>query len=98
MALDPTIRGKLENQIDIGIQSIPQLIATSRTKSFRNHFQIREEADLVLGWITGYILRAFQDFFLIENNRKPNDDEINDAFDLIDKRLPAIKEAIFKCG
>ena len=98
MVLDHKTRGTLENEIDKAIKNIPDLAKLTQREDFRKDFQVREESDFMVGLIWGYVLRSFQDFFILDNNRLPNQIETLDAMSIVFKRTKEMKEAIFKCG
>ena len=98
MVLDEQTRGILENQIDRAIENIPGLAKLSQREDFREHFQLREESDFMVGMVWGYVLRAFQDLFILDHSRPPNEMEALDAMSIVFKRTKEIREAIFKCG
>lgn len=98
MVLDVKTRGTLENEIDKAIKKIPDLAKLTQREDFRKDFQIREESDFMVGIIWGYVLRSFQDFFVLDYNRSPNQIETLDAMSIVFKRTKEMKEAIFKCG
>ena len=98
MVLDDRTRGILENQIDRTIANIPELAKISQREDFRKDFQIKEESDFMVGMVWGYIMRAFQDMFILDHSRQPNDVEALDAMSIVFKRTKEIREAIFKCG
>ena len=98
MVLTDNTRGNLENLIENTITAVPQLVELGRNESFRKEFNIREEGDLTLGIVWGYIIRGFQDSFVLDYNRLPNDLELLDMMTVVFKRTREIKEAIFKCG
>jgi len=98
MVLDDRTRGILENQIDKAIENIPNLAKLSQREDFRKHFQLKEESDFMVGLVWGYVLRAFQDMFILDYSRLPNEMETSDAMTIVFKRTKEIREAIFKCG
>ena len=98
MVLDDRTRGILENQIDKAIKTIPQLAKLSQREDFRKYFQLKEESDFMVGLVWGYALRAFQDMFILDHSRLPNEMETSDAMTIVFKRTKEIREAIFKCG
>jgi len=98
MVLDVKTRGTLENEIDKAIKKIPDLAKLTQKEDFRKNFQVREESDFMVGIIWGYVLRSFQDFFVLDYNRLPNQIETLDAMSIVFKRTKEMKEAIFKCG
>ena len=98
MVLDDKDRGRIEDSIDEIIQEIPNLIEIFRNEEFKKKYQIQNESDLTIGMVWGYLMRAFQDTFILDYQRLPNADEVNEVLALIFKRTDEIKEAIFKCG
>jgi len=98
MVLNEHDRGFLENLIDEEIKQVPSTMEIARMPRYQMEWQIKSDADLVLGWSIGSIFAGFVKYYtdLHKGGFPPGDS--GQAVDIIIKRIREIKEAIFKCG
>jgi len=89
--------GKLENIIDQCVIQIPNVIQVCRTPGFIEVVGIKEELEIVLGFIYGNIFSGFGHYFVAKHGFPPKP-ELNEAIGkVVSNRTKEIKEAIFKC-
>ena len=89
--------GKLENIIDQCIAQIPNVIQVCRTPGFIGVVGVKEELEIVLGFIYGNIFSGFGHYFVAKHGFPPKP-ELNEAIGkVVFNRTKEIKEAIFKC-
>ncbi len=89
--------GKLENIIDQCIAQIPNVIQVCRMPGFIGVVGVKEELEIVLGFIYGNIFSGFGHYFVAKHGFPPKP-ELNEAIGkVVFNRTKEIKEAIFKC-
>jgi hypothetical protein len=93
MSLDVLLRGFIERWIDETIQFIPTLMNGVRTN--KTNLQIKEEADYVFGLATGIIMGKLDMFYRTMYYRRPSDEELFEAGNVISRRSRDIRDAIF---
>jgi len=98
MALSDEERGFLEKLIDGSIKEIKSTIDIARNESNRKEWQIQNDGDFALGWAMGTIFDNFALYLTNSRQRNPEHEDIEQAVEIITKRVREIKEAIFKCG
>jgi len=88
-------RGKLENIIDQCIAQIPNVFQVFRTPGFSEVVGVKEESEIVLGFIYGNIFSGFGHYFVAKHGFPPKP-ELNEAIgNVVFNRTKEIKEAIF---
>jgi len=98
MALSNDERGYLEKRIDKSINEVKGTIEIARTENNRKEWQIQNDGDFALGWEMGVIFDNFALYLTMSRQRNPEQEDIEQAVQIITKRVREIKEAIFKCG
>ena len=98
MALDNEDRAFLEKTIDSTVKQIPNFVKMARMEVYQKYAQYKEADDFVLGFAIGIIYGGFVEHFITRQQRRPSEDEIGEANEVILRRTREIKEAIFKCG
>ena len=98
MALSNEERGYLEKRIDKSIKEIKSTIEIARTENNRKEWQIQNDGDFALGWEMGVIFDNFALYITNSRQSRPDDEDIEQAVQIVTKRVREIKEAIFKCG
>ena len=98
MVLDEQDRGYLEKLIDSEIKSVPETMEIARAPRYQKEWQIQSDADLVLGWTVGVVLKAFSIYYTNRHQEATSTEDLGQAVDIMIKRVREIKEAIFKCG
>ncbi len=98
MTLSNEERGFLERRIDSSIKEIKTTIVIARNEDNRKEWQIQNDGDFALGWALGTIFNDFAFYYSNIRQSKPNQEEMDEAIEIISKRVRELKEAIFKCG
>jgi hypothetical protein len=98
LKLDDTTRGKLEKLIDVNVETTHHIVKVFHGPSQKARFQIKNEDDFALGIALGAIYSAFSVIFSSMHERHPDEEERLEIGDIIFKRIPEIREAIFKTG
>ena len=98
MAIDATMRGVLEQYIDSIVIAIPNIIRVFFDPSKKARLQIQNENDFVLGVALGNIQNAFLTTFVSTQARYPSPEELTQISNVIFKRIPEIRDAIFSAG
>jgi urate oxidase len=95
MAIDITMRGILEQYIDSIVIAIPNIVQVFFNRSNKAQLQIQNENDFVLGVALGNIQNAFLTTFVSLQARYPNPEELEEISNVIYKRIPEIRDAMF---
>ena len=98
MSLDVEMRGHLEKIIDSVILTISGGVELARAVTKAKEFQIENSDDFTVGLAWGEIITEFSGLYVTKYGRRPSEEEISQASDIVIKRTKEIKEAIFKCG
>jgi hypothetical protein len=98
MVIDATMRGVLEQYIDSIVIAIPNIIRVFFDPSKKARLQIQNENDFVLGVALGNIQNAFLTTFVSTQARYPTQEELTEISNVIFKRIPEIRDAIFSTG
>lgn len=98
MVLDEYDRGYLENLIDREIKLVPSTMELARMPRYQKEWQIKSDADLVLGWAVGDIFTGFGMYYANLHKETLPPEDLDQAVDIVIKRVREIREAIFKCG
>jgi len=98
MALSNEERGFLEKRIDDEIKGMKATIDIARSENNRKEWQILNDADFALGWALGTIFNDFSHYISSIHQKRIDQVDIEQAIEIITKRVREIKEAIFKCG
>ncbi len=98
MVLDSRDRGYLENLIDNEIKEVPNTMEIARAPRYQKEWQIQSDVDLVLGWTVGVIFTRFGSYYANFHNENLALEDLDQAVDIVIKRVREIKEAIFNCG
>ena len=97
MGMTPVDRGYLEQTIDNQIRQIPDLVLLTRTEQFKKHYQFTNSEDMVFGMVLGAIYNNFSSYYVNVYRTMAPPETINEANNIVYKRLSEIKEAIFNC-
>ena len=95
--LDSEMRGALETIADAVINAIPNL-ASSMKQEEAEMLNVKNNDDYLLGYAHGEIMGSFSTTFLAENKRPTNEEEHQQARDIVYNRTDEIMKAIFKAG
>jgi hypothetical protein len=98
MAIDLTMRGLLEQYIDSIVIAIPNIVRVFFDPSKKVQLQIQNENDFALGIALGNIQNAFLTSFVSIQARYPTLEELEEISNIIFKRTPEIRNAIFSAG
>jgi hypothetical protein len=98
MVLDVVVRGLLEKQIDIVIDTIPYFMSRFRKKELKDTLQFKDEEDFMYGMAYGGIVFGFSQIVKSLLGRKPTDEETLEVQTIIVKRMREVKDKIFKTG
>ena len=89
------MRGVLEQYIDSIVIAIPNIIQVLLGSSDKSQLQIQNKNDFVLGVALGNIQNAFLTTFVSLQARYPTPEELEQVRNVIFKRIPEIRDAIF---
>jgi hypothetical protein len=92
--LDVATREFLEKTIDEAKAAIPDRLIETRELTKRMFIQNSE--DYILGWTVGYVVGAFITFFAAAYLRRPDEQQLKEAREVISNRATELREAIFK--
>jgi hypothetical protein len=95
--LDSEMRGSLETIADAVINAIPKLVSTMRQEEGKK-LKVRNNDDYLLGYAHGEIMGSFSTTFLAENKRPTNEEEDQQAHEIVYSRTDEIMKAIFKAS
>ena len=98
MVLDGYDGGYLENLIDMEIKGVPSTMEIARAPRYQKEWQIQSDVDLVLGCTVGAIFTGFSMYYVNLHKETLPLEDLDQAVDIVIKRVREIKEAIFKCG
>jgi hypothetical protein len=96
MPLDPSYRGFLEKVIDGTLSDIPSFVKAVRHP--QRNLGIKDPDEYSYGFVQGYIIAAFMTAITAGKRKALGDEEFSEVFDVIARRGPEIREAIFKAG
>ena len=95
--LDSEMRGSLETIADAVINAIPNLVSNMRQEKAKK-LKIKNNNDYLLGYAHGEIMGSFSTTFLAENKRPINEEEDQQAHEIVYSRTDEIMKAIFKAS
>ena len=105
MVLSSEDRGFLEKIIDQQIQNIPNLVGFARNEQVKKGLMITNDYDFVIGQVFSTILGSFSSYYtqkLTNIFSLPTPDQLQtsmqEAVNVIIRRLPEIRNAIYSCG
>jgi hypothetical protein len=95
MVLTPVDRGVLETIIDRAIIEAKINLKTFDDEPVRKGFHIKNFEEFVFGVAYGYINAIFSGYFTSTHKTLPNAEELSQVIDIILRRLPEVRKAIF---
>jgi hypothetical protein len=95
--LNPEMRGALETIADAVVNAIPNLAFNMKQEEAKK-LKVKNNDDYILGHTHGFILGSFSTTFLAENKRPTNEEEYQQARDIVYNRTDEIMKAIFKAN
>ena len=98
MVLSNEERGHLEKSIDREISSLSTTISLARVARYNTQWQLKNDEDFALGWALGSIICDFSHNITNTRQVDPSQEDMDEAVEIITKRIREIKESIFKCG
>jgi len=98
MALSNEERGFLEKLIDEEIKGMKGTIDIARDEKNKKEWQIQDDRDFALGWALSTIFNNFARYISDIHQKRIDQVDIEQAIEIITKRVRDIKESIFKCG
>jgi hypothetical protein len=93
--LDLEMRGALETIADAVINAIPNL-ASSMKQEEAEMLMVKNNDDYLLGYAHGAIMGSFSTTFVAANKRPTNEEEYQQAREIVYNRTNEIMKAIFK--
>lgn len=91
-------RGLLEQIIDTTIAEIPLTVQLHRMDEVQKTWKYENPDDFVLGYIHGRIIYTFETILKMAGRKGLTRDELKETLEIIYKRMPEIREGIFKEG
>lgn len=98
MVLDLTDRGAIERIIEVRIGEIRDIMTMFRKQSVREQNQIRDADEFAYGYVYGKIIASCEALLIHSYDRTMRQDEIDEMFEIMEKRSREIKDAIYQCG
>jgi len=98
MTLSNEDRGFLEKRIDSEVKDIANTIGIARNEVNKKEWQIENDGDFALGWALASVYSDFSHYYSLSHKGNPEREDVDQAVEIITKRIREIKEAIFKCG
>jgi len=95
MRLNSTDRGILDQIIDISINNAKRNFKFFSNEKVKQGFQLKNIEEFVFGIEYGTITNAYGNYFKSVHFRIPTDEEADEMTEVIMKRLPEIKKAIY---
>jgi hypothetical protein len=95
--LDSEMRGALETISDAVINAIPNLASNMKQEEAKK-LKVKNNDSYMLGYAHGSILGSFSTTFLAENKRPTNEEEYQQAREIVYNRTDEIMKAIFKAS
>ena len=96
--LNLAARGLLEQIIETTITEIPFTVQLHRMEDVQKTWQYKNPDDFVLGYILGRIIYTFETILKMAGRKELTHEELKETMRIIYKRMPEIREAIFKEG
>ena len=94
--LSPEMRGALETVADAVINAIPNLASNMKQEEAKK-LKVKNNDDAMLGHAHGFILGSFSTTFQ-RNKRPTNEEEYQQARDIVYNRTDEIMKVIFKAN
>ncbi|MDE1842748.1 MAG: hypothetical protein KGH95_03765 [Thaumarchaeota archaeon] len=105
MSLSPEDRGMIEKIIDAEIEKVPNYIQFARDPNVKSGMMLTSDYDFVMGQTFSSIISTFSSYYInkIQKTMTLPDQEqlqgqIQEAVNVIIKRISEIRNAIFNCG
>lgn len=99
MDLNQFDRGMLETFIDNMVKQATEEVKLYRIPKLKSDLQIQREEDFVFGMIYGKIWQYFINCYTqVHPLTLPTQEEMDDVFGIVFRRIKEVKEAIFKAG
>ena len=98
MALSDFDKKVLNDLIDNTVNDIRPVVEFARIPEFRGMLKEKDAFDFSLGFAIAEIHGSFLIGFFKRNNRITTQDDRDEMFRILGKRVGEIHEAIFKCG
>ena len=98
MVLSANLRGVLVQIVDDNVRNVPALIEMWRNEAVRQQYQIANAEDFVYGYLLSSIHNQFTLVIQGVERRLPSDQEILESKDIVSRRIPEIRNAIFSKG
>jgi hypothetical protein len=95
--LDSEMRGALETIADAVINAVPNLASNMKQEEAKN-LKVKNNDDYLLGYAHGEIMGSFSTTFLAANKRPTNEEEYQQAREIVYNRTDEIMRAIFKAS
>jgi len=98
MALSDIDKKVLNDLIDNTVNDIMTIVEFARIPEFKGMLKDKDASDFSLGFAIAEIHASFLVDFFNRNNRNTTQDDRDEMFRILGKRVGDIHEAIFKCG
>jgi hypothetical protein len=95
--LDSEMRGALETTADAVINAVPNLASNMKQEEAKK-LKVKNNDDYLLGYAHGEIMGSFSTTFLAANKRPTNEEEYQQAREIVYNRTDEIMRAIFKAS
>jgi len=97
MDLTPEERGQLEKVIDEAINIIPSTLPVLREEDSPIGKHVKNKEDFVLGEMIGWVFGTMAEI-MTQKGKSATSETINEITEVVLRRMPQLKEAIFKQG
>lgn len=98
MGFDLHDRGAIEKIIEIRIEEIPDIVKVFRNELERKQKQIRNADEFVYGYVFGKIIATFEAHIIERHHREMTQSEVDEMFQIAEKRMREIRDSILNCG
>ncbi len=88
----------LNELIDHCVRDISGVVEFARIPELRSMYKDKDGFDFSLGCVVTEIQMSFLQGFLARHNRRTNEEDTVEMYNILGRRIHEIKEAIFKCG
>lgn len=97
MSLTSEERGELEKAIDQAINIIPPTLPVLRMKESPLGKHVENKEDFVLGQMIGWTFGVMAEL-MSQKGKSPRPETVDEITDAVLRRMPQLKESIFKQG
>ena len=98
MSLNPEIRGVLDLLIDGVIAQAPVFAKSFLDPKTTSRLHIKSSDDFSIGVAVGIIVAEFNTLFVSAYGRGTSEQDLSEVSQVISRRMPEIRDAVFRAG